>query len=78
MRRPVRQARTALRERPIPTRITRPRCTPQATVVGLPIEAQLAWLPSKVIGIALYGFANFNRVRSFAGLTFGLQVGSLR
>ena len=53
-------------------------CEEQGTVVGLPIEAHLTWLPSKVIGIALYGFADFNRVRSFGGITVGLQVGDLR
>lgn len=53
-------------------------CVDQPMVVGLPLEARLAWLPAKTIGVELYGFANFNHIQSFAGLTLGLQVGSLR
>ena len=53
-------------------------CSKKPTVVGLPVEAHLAWLPSRWIGLALYGFADFNKVRSFAGLTLGFLVGSFR
>lgn len=34
---------------------------------GIPLEAQIFWTPSSSFGIGLYVFANFNRVRSFAG-----------
>jgi hypothetical protein len=36
-------------------------CAKHPTVVGLPLEAHLAWVPSPAIGLALYGFADFNR-----------------
>jgi len=53
-------------------------CIDQGTVIGLPIEAQLAWLPAKFLGIGLYGFGNINRRRSFGGVTLSLQVGRVR
>jgi hypothetical protein len=53
-------------------------CTDQGNPVGLPIEAQLSWLPTSYLGVGLYGFADFNRARSFAGVTLGLQVGRVR
>jgi len=53
-------------------------CRDVSTAVGLPIEVQAFWRPGSLIGLGLYGFANFNRIQSFAGLTLGLQVGRLR
>ena len=53
-------------------------CQDVSAVVGLPIEAQLFWRPGSLVGVGLYGFANFNAARSFAGLTLGLQIGRLR
>lgn len=53
-------------------------CEDRRTVVGLPIEAQLVWLPAEFLGIGLYGFADLNRNRSFAGLTLTLQFGDVR
>jgi hypothetical protein len=53
-------------------------CVNQKTVVGFPIEAQLAWLPAKGLGVGLYGFADLNRIRSFGGVTLGLQIGRVR
>ncbi len=53
-------------------------CIDQRTVLGLPIEAQLAWLPAKFLGIGLYGFGNVNRRRSFGGVTLSLQLGRVR
>jgi hypothetical protein len=53
-------------------------CIDQGTVLGLPIEAQLAWLPAKFLGIGLYGFGNLNRMRSFGGVTLSLQLGRVR
>jgi len=52
-------------------------CRDVSTVVGLPLEVQAFWRPGNLIGLGLYGFANFNRARSFAGLTLGLQIGRL-
>ena len=53
-------------------------CQDVPTVIGLPIEAQLFWRPGSLVGVGLYGFANLNDTRSFAGLTLGLQLGRLR
>lgn len=53
-------------------------CQNQRTVVGLPLEAQLAWLPATFLGFGLYGFADFNRTRSFAGVTLSVQLGRVR
>jgi hypothetical protein len=48
------------------------------TTVGLPLEAQLIWTPTKVFGIGFKGFTNLNSQKSFAGLLFCLQFGMLR
>jgi hypothetical protein len=53
-------------------------CIDQGTVLGLPIEAQLAWLPTKSLGIGLYGFGNLNRRRSFGGVSLSLRLGRVR
>jgi hypothetical protein len=53
-------------------------CRSIQTVVGFPIELQLFWRPGSLVGLGLYGFANLNRDRSFAGVTLGLQLGRLR
>jgi hypothetical protein len=53
-------------------------CQHRRTVVGLPLEAQLAWLPATFLGFGLYGFADFNRTRSFAGVTLSVQLGRVR
>lgn len=53
-------------------------CRDVSTVVGLPLELQAFWRPGKVVGLGLYGFANLNGTRSFAGVTVSLQVGRLR
>jgi hypothetical protein len=53
-------------------------CEARRTVIGLPIEGQLSWLPAAFLGVGLYGFANLNRSRSFAGLTLSLQLGKVR
>lgn len=53
-------------------------CREVSTVLGLPLELQAFWRPGKVVGLGLYGFANLNKERSFAGLTASLQVGRLR
>jgi hypothetical protein len=53
-------------------------CRNVSDVVGVPIELQLFWRPGSLVGLGLYGFANFNEQRSFAGMTLGLQLGRLR
>ena len=53
-------------------------CRDERSVLGLPIEIQAYWRPGRLVGIGLYGFANLNQTRSFAGITLGLQVGRLR
>ncbi len=53
-------------------------CDARGTVIGLPLEARVAWLPTSFLGVGLYGFADFNRVRSFAGVTLALQLGLVR
>jgi len=44
--------------------------------VGLPIETQMFWRLHKVFGIGLYGFANLNSQKSFAGGMLSLQIGN--
>jgi hypothetical protein len=53
-------------------------CRDVSAVIGLPLELQAFWRPGKVVGLGIYGFANFNQSQSFAGLTVSLQVGRLR
>lgn len=53
-------------------------CRDVSNAVGVPIELQLSWRPGSLIGLGLYGFANFNDEQSFGGLTLGLQLGRLR
>lgn len=53
-------------------------CQEIRSVLGLPLELQAFWRPGKVVGLGLYGFANLNHSRSFAGLTVSLQLGRLR
>jgi hypothetical protein len=53
-------------------------CEDRPTVVGFPLEAHVTWLPATSFGIGLYGFADLNRTRSFAGVTLSIQLGKLR
>jgi hypothetical protein len=53
-------------------------CEAQKTVIGLPLEAHVTWLPFNFFGLGLYGFADLNKTRSFAGLTLSVQLGKLR
>jgi hypothetical protein len=53
-------------------------CQNVSDVVGVPLELQLFWRPGSLVGLGLYGFANFNSQRSFGGLTLGLQLGRLQ
>lgn len=45
---------------------------------GIPLESQLFWTPGATIGFGLYGFANLNSRKSFAGALVCLQFGILR
>lgn len=53
-------------------------CQDRPTVIGFPLEAHVTWLPAEAFGIGLYGFADVNRIRSFAGVTLSIQLGKLR
>ncbi len=44
---------------------------------GIPVEGQLFWTPSSVLGFGICGFADFNSEKSFAGVLFCLQIGLL-
>ncbi|OGC85459.1 MAG: hypothetical protein A2142_08440 [candidate division Zixibacteria bacterium RBG_16_48_11] len=46
--------------------------------LGIPIEGQLFWTPTSVVGIGIYGFANWNSEKSFLGALLSLQIGKLR
>lgn len=46
--------------------------------IGIPVEGQLFWMPSSFFGIGLYGFANLNNEKSFAGALLCIQLGKLR
>jgi hypothetical protein len=50
---------------------------PISNTVGIPVEVQL-FLRGRQSGIGIYGFANINPTRSFAGVTLSLQLGKLR
>ena len=45
---------------------------------GFPVEGQLFWTPSPIIGIGIYGFVNLNPEASFAGALLGVQLGNLK
>lgn len=46
-----------------------------AGTVGLPLESQIFWTPTRYFGIGVYGFGNINSKQSFAGALLGLQLG---
>ena len=46
--------------------------------VGIPFEGQIVWTPFPKIGVGVYGFANLNMEKSFAGALFGVQIGELK
>lgn len=53
-------------------------CGDPAGVFGFPIEAQLSWLATPALGVGLYGYANVNSLKTFAGVLAVVQVGRLR
>jgi hypothetical protein len=46
--------------------------------VGLPLEAQVSWRFSKIVGLGLYGFGDLNGAADFGGVTLALHVGRFR
>ena len=48
------------------------------TTVGIPLEVQTFWTPTKHVGVGLIGFADANLDGSFAGVTLALQFGQLK
>lgn len=49
-----------------------------STHFGVPLEGQLFWRLSRVIGLGLYGYGNLNSDQSFGGLSAGVSLGRLR
>jgi hypothetical protein len=45
---------------------------------GLPVDVQLFFTPTPILGIGLQGFADFNKEKSFYGILFCLQLGILQ
>jgi hypothetical protein len=43
--------------------------------VGIPLESQIFWTPTRYFGIGVYGFGNINTKNSFGGALLGLQFG---
>jgi hypothetical protein len=46
--------------------------------LGIPVEGQLFWTPTSILGIGIYGFANLNSKKSFIGALACVQIGILR
>jgi len=53
------------------------RQSDNGTAAALPVEAQLTWRFTRVVGIGLRGFLSFNRFTDFGGLTVAAQIGRL-
>jgi hypothetical protein len=48
------------------------------TTVTLPIELQLFFRPTGILGVGVYGFASLNEEESFGGAAAAVQIGRLR
>jgi hypothetical protein len=46
-----------------------------AGTVGIPLETQIFWTPTRYFGVGVYGFGNLNTKQSFAGALLGIQLG---
>jgi hypothetical protein len=46
--------------------------------LGLPLETQLFWTPTKYVGLGVIGFGNINSTRSFGGVLLAIQLGKLK
>lgn len=42
--------------------------------MGIPLDVQLFWTPSSVLGFGIYGFANVNAYKSFYGMLVCVQL----
>jgi hypothetical protein len=49
-----------------------------ASVLGVPIVAEVAWRPARIFGVGLQGFANLNDQSTFYGAALIVEVGRLR
>lgn len=45
--------------------------------VGIPLESQIFWTPTRYFGIGVYAFGNLNTKESYGGALLGLQFGRL-
>ncbi len=46
--------------------------------IGIPVEFQIFFTPSKFAGLGIYGFGNFNPEGSFLGLSLSFIIGKIR
>lgn len=45
---------------------------------GIPFQSQVIWTPIRNMGLGIYGFANYNPEKSYAGILFSIQIGKLK
>jgi hypothetical protein len=46
----------------------------EKTVIGIPIQAQLTYIPEDYVGVSVSYFANFNSKKTFRGLLLSLNI----
>jgi hypothetical protein len=51
--------------------------SPEFGTIGIPLESQIFWTPTRYFGIGVYGFGNLNTKESFGGALLSLQFGRL-
>lgn len=51
---------------------------PLETMIGFPLEGQVAWTPTSIVSIGVRGFANVNTGQPFGGMGVVVRVGNLR
>lgn len=56
----------------------RPASPRPSTTIGLPLEVQLFWTPTSILGLGLYFFGNLNAENSFVSALLAVQFGRLR
>jgi hypothetical protein len=49
--------------------------SPKMGTVGLPLESQVFWTPTRYFGVGIYVFGNVNTKQSFGGAMLGIQLG---
>ncbi len=47
-------------------------------MIGFPLEGRASWMPTGVLAVGLYGFANVNTGHPFGGIGASVRVGRLR